>query len=64
MVHGRQDSTAGSMLDKVIVFQERFIAFQDLLIETAQLYLTFWKELLKESPGTSTFRTCRLQGAV
>ena len=53
IVQGRQDTTAGSLLDKVIAFQEKFIAFQDLLIETAGLYLIFWKELLKESPGTT-----------
>lgn len=40
-------------MDKIILFQEKYIVFQDLLILTSELYIKFWKELLKDTPGTT-----------
>jgi len=38
-------------MNSVITFQEKFIEFQDLLIATTEIYIKFWKELLKDLPG-------------
>ncbi len=52
MEEDRKETTTGNnVMASVISFQEKYIAFQDLLMTTTNLYIRFWKELLKDYPG-------------
>ncbi|EAR98621.2 PAS domain S-box protein (macronuclear) [Tetrahymena thermophila SB210] len=37
-------------VNKIVLFQKRFIEFQEIIDKSVQLHLDFWKELLEENP--------------
>ncbi|KAL4478284.1 hypothetical protein ABPG72_016596 [Tetrahymena utriculariae] len=37
-------------VNKIVLFQKRFIEFQEIIDKSVQLHLDFWRELLEENP--------------
>eukprot|EP01022_Parablepharisma_sp_SALTPOND_P008015 TRINITY_DN135076_c2_g1_i1.p1 TRINITY_DN135076_c2_g1~~TRINITY_DN135076_c2_g1_i1.p1 ORF type:complete len:1694 (-),score=130.78 TRINITY_DN135076_c2_g1_i1:1451-6472(-) len=45
----KSDTLGNGAVERWIQFQEKFIKFHDLITDTTEIYIKFWKELLKDN---------------